>query len=67
MEKREGQRMVRVKGAHAAAILALAISSDGRYLATGCAKNTLTVWNPENLEKVHTFGTAQHRGKITGT
>lgn len=67
MEKGQAQRAVRVKAAHAAAILALAISSDGKFLATGCAKNVLTIWNPETLEKMHTFSTAQHRGKITGS
>ncbi|XP_022706052.1 U3 small nucleolar RNA-interacting protein 2-like isoform X1 [Varroa jacobsoni] len=65
-ESCQGRRTIRVKNAHDAAVLALALSSDGRFLASGCAKNVLTIWNPDSLEKMHTFGTAQHRGKITG-
>ncbi|OQR79857.1 U3 small nucleolar RNA-interacting protein 2-like [Tropilaelaps mercedesae] len=66
-ETGQGHRTTRVKNAHSAAVLALALSSDGRYLASGCAKNVLTIWNPDTLEKLHTFGIAQHRGKVTGS
>lgn len=66
MAENKGQRSVRVKAAHAAAILALALSSDSKFLASGCEKNVLTIWNPTNLEKIHTFAMNQHRGKLTG-
>ncbi|XP_069672562.1 U3 small nucleolar RNA-interacting protein 2 [Periplaneta americana] len=49
---------------HTATVLCLAISSDGRFLASGGENKTIQVWNPDSLEHIHTF--KGHNGAVTG-
>lgn len=49
---------------HTGHIYALAISSDGKYLVSGCLNKLIHVWNPNTMEKMHTF--KGHRGAISG-
>ncbi|CAH1782690.1 unnamed protein product [Owenia fusiformis] len=49
---------------HTAHILALALSSDGKFLASGDANRLIHIWNPETCELIHTF--TGHRGPVTG-
>ncbi|XP_041347577.1 U3 small nucleolar RNA-interacting protein 2-like isoform X2 [Gigantopelta aegis] len=49
---------------HTGHVLSLAISSDGKYLASGDANKLIHIWNPDNCELIHTF--EGHRGPVTG-
>ncbi|KAL8578589.1 hypothetical protein ACOMHN_015045 [Nucella lapillus] len=49
---------------HTACVLCMAISSDGKYLATGDANNLIHVWDPDTCKIVHTF--RGHRKPVTG-
>lgn len=49
---------------HAGRINALAISSDGKFLASGDVNNLIHIWNPNDMSYVHTF--RGHRGPVTG-
>lgn len=49
---------------HTSHILAMSISTDGRFLASGDESKLIRIWNPENLDFIHTF--KGHRGTITG-
>uniref|UniRef100_S4R828 Ribosomal RNA processing 9, U3 small nucleolar RNA binding protein n=1 Tax=Petromyzon marinus TaxID=7757 RepID=S4R828_PETMA len=40
---------------HAAHVLCMAISSDGKYLATGDRDNLILLWNPATMQLLHTF------------
>ncbi len=43
-----------VKG-HKTAVQSLAISTDGKFLASGDLENQIHIWNPENMQWIHTF------------
>ncbi|GBN48704.1 U3 small nucleolar RNA-interacting protein 2 [Araneus ventricosus] len=49
---------------HTGQILALALSSDDKFLASGCSSKIINIWNPETMEHLKTF--KGHRGAITG-
>ncbi|XP_071809622.1 U3 small nucleolar RNA-interacting protein 2-like isoform X1 [Asterias amurensis] len=49
---------------HTTHILALAISSDGQFLASGCRSKLIHIWNPSNGELLHTF--RGHRDTVSG-
>ncbi|KAH3819784.1 U3 small nucleolar RNA-interacting protein 2-like isoform X1 [Dreissena polymorpha] len=49
---------------HTAHILAMALSSDGKYLATGDANKLIQIWDAGPMEFLHTF--KGHRGSVTG-
>lgn len=59
---RRGQE-ARHKG-HCACINAMAISTDGKFLATGDSAKVLHIWNPDTFEIVKTF--QGHRDAISG-
>jgi len=48
---------------HHAAILCIAVSSDGRFLVTGGADNKLIVWDASTLKTLKVF--IQHRDSVT--
>lgn len=50
--------------AHTSTINALAITTDGKYLASGCDDKMIYIWNPNTLEYVHKF--KGHSGSVTG-
>ncbi|XP_055934845.1 U3 small nucleolar RNA-interacting protein 2-like [Argiope bruennichi] len=52
------------KPGHSGHILSLALSSDDKFLASGCSNNIINIWNPETLEHLKTF--KGHKGAITG-
>ncbi|XP_064476057.1 U3 small nucleolar RNA-interacting protein 2-like [Ornithodoros turicata] len=49
---------------HTDHVMGLAISSDGKFLASGCQSKLIHVWNPETMERIHVF--KGHRGPVTG-
>ena len=49
---------------HSQAILCVAASGDGRFVATGGRDNRLIVWDAESLEILKVF--SQHRAAVTG-
>jgi len=49
---------------HQHRILALAISSDGKFLASGDEGNLIYIWNADSLQHMHSF--KGHKGPITG-
>ncbi|XP_028401907.1 U3 small nucleolar RNA-interacting protein 2-like [Dendronephthya gigantea] len=49
---------------HVGHIFAIAISSDGQYLASGGQDKLIRIWNPCNLKHIHTF--KGHRDAVTG-
>jgi ribosomal RNA-processing protein 9 len=49
---------------HTAHILSLAISSDNKFLASGCVNKIIHIWNPETMQLIHTF--RGHRGPVSG-
>ncbi|XP_038054449.1 U3 small nucleolar RNA-interacting protein 2-like isoform X2 [Patiria miniata] len=49
---------------HTTHVLALAISSDNSFLASGCRSKIIHVWNPGNGELLHTF--RGHRDAVSG-
>ena len=53
-----------LKRFHSVRILSLAISSDGKLLASGGTEGKVEVWTVSSGEHVHTF--SGHRGAVTG-
>ncbi|XP_077987233.1 U3 small nucleolar RNA-interacting protein 2-like isoform X2 [Glandiceps talaboti] len=49
---------------HTAHILCLAISSDGKFLTSGCRNKLIHIWNPSSCELIHTF--KGHRDAVSG-
>ncbi|PVV01919.1 hypothetical protein BB560_003643 [Smittium megazygosporum] len=49
---------------HSGEVLSLAISSDGKYLASGGSDSCIHIWETNNLNKICTF--RQHRNSVTG-
>lgn len=49
---------------HAAHVLCMAISSDGKYLATGDRDKLILLWNPATMQLLHTF--KGHRDAVSG-
>ena len=49
---------------HSAHILSMAISSDDKFLATGCVKKLINIWNPKSMQLLKTF--MGHRGPVSG-
>ncbi|KAH9526671.1 U3 small nuclear riboprotein factor 55K [Dermatophagoides farinae] len=49
---------------HTASIQSLALSTDFKFLASGCKNKVIHIWNPETMIHIHTF--RGHRGSITG-
>ena len=49
---------------HSASILCMAVSPDGRFLATGGADKRLIIWSTETLEPLRVF--SQHRDAVLG-
>lgn len=43
-----------VKG-HKTVVQSLTISTDGKFLASGDLENQIHIWNPENMQWIHTF------------
>lgn len=50
--------------AHGGHVLAIAISSDGNFLATGCQLKVVFIWNPATMQRLHVF--QGHRGPVMG-
>lgn len=53
--KRLDKKAPKTSKGHKTVVQSLAISSDGRFLASGDMENQIHIWNPDNLEWVHTF------------
>lgn len=49
---------------HSGHIISMAISSDDKFLATGCVDKKINVWNPKTMELLKTF--TGHRGPVSG-
>ncbi|XP_076468945.1 U3 small nucleolar RNA-interacting protein 2-like isoform X2 [Babylonia areolata] len=49
---------------HTSCVLCMAISSDGKFLATGDENKLIQVWDPETCKIIHTF--RGHRKAVTG-
>lgn len=49
---------------HTAHILCIAISSDNKYLASGCRNKLIHIWDPEDCHLIHTF--KGHRDAVSG-
>ncbi|XP_053214493.1 U3 small nucleolar RNA-interacting protein 2-like isoform X2 [Panonychus citri] len=49
---------------HTCVINAIAISSDSKFLATGCKNEIINIWNTSDMKFVHTF--KGHRGEVNG-
>lgn len=49
---------------HSAHILSLALSSDNKFLASGCQKKLINIWNPETMEFIRSF--PGHRDAVSG-
>jgi len=47
---------------HSSPILSMAISSDGKFLATGDKDRQIVIWDPNTLKRLHIF--TGHRGPI---
>lgn len=47
---------------HCATITALAISTDGKFLASSCMKGLINIWNPQTCERLKSF--KQSRGPV---
>ncbi|KAF8473935.1 WD40-repeat-containing domain protein [Kalaharituber pfeilii] len=52
------------EGGHVDEIIAMAISHDGKFLATGGKDNRIVVWDPETLKPLKIF--KQHRSPVMG-
>jgi len=50
--------------AHSTVITAIAVSSDGKFLASGDAERQIVIWDPKTLKRIHIFN--GHRGSIRG-
>lgn len=51
-------------GGRGASVLCLAISSDGKFLASGGLSKCVYIWNPDTMELLHTF--RKHMKSVTG-
>ncbi|KAI1294705.1 U3 small nucleolar RNA-interacting protein 2 [Halotydeus destructor] len=49
---------------HTTSILCMAITTDGKFLATGDMSNLIRIWNPDTLDLIHTF--KGHRLPVAG-
>ncbi|XP_076357390.1 U3 small nuclear riboprotein factor 55K isoform X2 [Tachypleus tridentatus] len=49
---------------HTSHVLCLAISSDTKFLASGCQNKIIHIWNPDTMELIHTF--KGHRDAVSG-
>lgn len=49
---------------HTGHILSLCVSSDNKYLASGCRNKLIHIWNVETMEKLHTF--KGHKDAVSG-
>ncbi|XP_078596302.1 U3 small nucleolar RNA-interacting protein 2-like isoform X1 [Branchiostoma floridae x Branchiostoma japonicum] len=49
---------------HTAHVLCLAISSDNKFLASGCRNKIIHIWDPVSLTRLHTF--TGHRDAVAG-
>ena len=49
---------------HCRPLTSMAISSDGKFLATADGGKDVRIWNPEDMSLVHRF--TRHRGPVTG-
>ncbi|KAK3101547.1 hypothetical protein FSP39_004378 [Pinctada imbricata] len=49
---------------HTSHVLCMALSSDGKYLATGDRNKLIFIWNPDTLELIHKF--TGHRDAVSG-
>ncbi|XP_071960228.1 U3 small nucleolar RNA-interacting protein 2-like isoform X2 [Antedon mediterranea] len=49
---------------HTTHVLALAISTDNKFLASGCKNKVIHIWNPQTMDRIHTF--TGHRDSISG-
>ncbi|KAH7948099.1 hypothetical protein HPB52_018486 [Rhipicephalus sanguineus] len=49
---------------HGGHVLAISISSDGMYLASGCQLKVIFIWNPSTMQRLHIF--QGHRGPVMG-
>ncbi|RWS12298.1 U3 small nucleolar RNA-interacting protein 2-like protein [Dinothrombium tinctorium] len=49
---------------HSACVNCLAISSDDKFLASGCDNKVINIWNPETMELLKSF--SGHRDVVTG-
>ena len=49
---------------HTTSINSIALSTDCKFLATGCDSNFINIWDPSNLEFQHRF--RGHSAKVTG-
>jgi ribosomal RNA-processing protein 9 len=49
---------------HTSHIMALAMSTDSKFLVSGSDNNLIIAWNPENMELLHKF--KGHRGAVSG-
>ncbi|PVU97702.1 hypothetical protein BB561_000368 [Smittium simulii] len=49
---------------HTDTVLSFAISTDGKYLASGSSDRFINIWNVETLEHITTF--RQHKDAVTG-
>lgn len=49
---------------HSDHILALALSTDFKYLVSGCKRSVINVWNPDTMEHIQCL--SGHRDSITG-
>ncbi|GAB6029635.1 hypothetical protein CHUAL_005372 [Chamberlinius hualienensis] len=58
--KKSGENL---KG-HSDQVLSLAISSDNKYLASGCKNQMINIWNAETMEFMHTL--KGHRKAVSG-
>lgn len=52
------------KSGHGGHVLAISISSDGTYLASGCQHKVIFIWNPTTMQQIHMF--QGHRGPVMG-
>ncbi|KAI8504098.1 pre-rRNA processing protein [Branchiostoma belcheri] len=49
---------------HTAHVLCLAISSDNKFLASGCRNKVIHIWDPVSMTRLHTF--TGHRDAVAG-
>lgn len=49
---------------HGGHVLAISITSDGMYLASGCQLKVIFIWNPSTMQRLHIF--QGHRGPVMG-
>ncbi len=55
-----------VKG-HKTVVQSLAISSDGKFLASGDLENQIHIWDPITMKWMHTFKGKSHHSKFVDT